>query len=59
MLGIQDFKELCSTTPILPESPVIVDIILPASIMRLDALKWNGKFTRCLGWSMISPSDIR
>lgn len=44
---------------ITPMAPFVLDMILPAAILRHDALEWTGDFTRCIGWEIMSPESVR
>lgn len=41
------------------EPPCIIDVICPSAFMFMDALHWTGDFTKCLGWFMLFPEEIR
>lgn len=54
-----DYANFIPRTIIIPDCPVIVDVILPPSILRPNIFEWTGDFTRCLGWMLIAPDKIR
>lgn len=43
---------------ILPEAPLIVDVILPEAAMRLDLLIMTGDLSRCLAWTILDPGSV-
>lgn len=55
----KNYSMILNTIPILPEAPVVADVILPGSIKRIDVLQWSGDFCRCLGWIMLDPNSVR
>lgn len=56
---VEMFEKVCETsTNITPAVPFIADIVLPASIERLDALQWTGDFCKSLGWMIMEPKAI-
>ena len=72
-IGITKFKnssiwELLHTTSMLPlktspkfppEVPYIADRIEVGSVLNMDAMRWTGDFSRCMGWIYLAPSKIR
>ena len=43
----------------LPMStPFILDCIFPTAMFNIQATKWTGDFTKCLGWAIMFPDEI-
>ncbi len=42
-----------------PEVPFIADRLEIGAMIHMDALKWTGDFTRCMGWICLDPQAIR
>lgn len=42
----------------VPEAPVIVDMILPACNLRPDLFGMTGDMSRCLAWCILDPGAI-
>lgn len=43
----------------VPSAPFIADIILPSSVLVPDVFHWTGDFSRCMGWALLLPEEIR
>lgn len=54
-----------STAPLItkpqfpPKAPYIADRLEIGALTNMDALKWTGDFTRCMGWICLAPEKIR
>ena len=47
------------TTRVPVEVPYIIDLIHISSVYFMEVLNWTGDFTRCLGWMILFPEEIR
>lgn len=41
------------------EAPFIADRLEVGAIQDLDAMKWTGDFSKCIGWVSLDPNKIR
>lgn len=62
-LLIRELSEVYETVykkkvKIVPITPFCIDIVLPTSLIALDALSWTGDFCRCLAWKLLDPDAI-
>lgn len=49
-----------NTTFTIPSNvPYIVDIILPTCMYAPQVFQWTGDFTKCIGWMMLFPEEIK
>lgn len=49
-----------ATSPNKPITvPYIADRVEIGAIHNLDAMKWTGDFSRCMGWIILAPEKIR
>lgn len=39
--------------------PYIVDLIHIPSVYFMEVMEWTGDFTRCLGWMLLFPEEVR
>jgi hypothetical protein len=42
-----------------PEVPYIADRIEIGAALNMDAMRWTGDFSRCMGWIYLAPEKIR
>lgn len=42
-----------------PEKPYIADRMEIGAMLHIDALKWTGDFSRCMGWIYVDEKAIR
>ena len=47
------------TVKIPVEVPYVVDLVHIPSVYFMDVMSWTGDFTKCLGWMMLFPNEIR
>lgn len=41
-----------------PEAPLIIDIVLPTIVIRMDLVEVTGDMSKCLAWLILDPSKI-
>ena len=39
--------------------PYILDLVHTSAVFFVDKLTWTGDFTKCLGWMMLFPDEVR
>ncbi|MEB3103112.1 hypothetical protein [Ferviditalea candida] len=39
--------------------PYIADRLEVGVVLHMDALQWTGDFSRCMGWIILAPEEIR
>lgn len=54
------FRDICQIkkTYLPPDAPLIIDIVFPSSILRMDLLRLTGDLSRCLAWAILDPGSI-
>ena len=55
--GMIPEKNSISQIPV--PTPYILDYVLPTAVAFPQVLSWTGDFSRCLGWAMMFPKEIR
>jgi hypothetical protein len=51
-------KPTTSIRTVIPDAPVIVDILLPGIMERMDLLELTGDLSRCIAWIVLSSESI-
>lgn len=57
---MKEFRKFTDTVKsfMIPNPPVIVDVLLPAVQIRPDILSMTGDLSRCLAWAILDPGRI-
>lgn len=42
-----------------PPVPYIADRLEVGAVLHIDAMQWTGDFSRCFGWVVLAPNQIR
>ena len=57
-VAIQEYKDMY-TRKVPVACPYILDLVHVSSVYFIHTLTWTGDFTKCLGWMMLFPDEVR
>lgn len=57
-VAIQEYKDMY-TRKVPVAYPYILDLVHVSSVYFIHTLTWTGDFTKCLGWMMLFPDEVR